>query len=388
MKKNTILMALALSIAFNSAAQIAQPPALSKSVNSTIIYQVLNDFDRTIPIALFVPGFFFIGNIQISNNPFFNESDFYEEIDMPNSSNFYQQIVSDAASASFLPYIPKDSVMKVRIMDEKKLIFEMVFKNEQDTIVFNLTNGKQNKNKSIGYFNDKVITTSYNDERKMVRYSSRLYGDTLRRSELRNIDRRSFTNINYTNGLPTMVSYFIIDENTKKERLKDSEHFLYNENNQPTLKQYLNGKGKITKTINYHYKGDTLTQYTVNEGSAVVFTVTNDYFEKENSLVRSYYARDLSYTKVTYLKEVDQMNLEIAKSVNTIKRLYMLRSDINHRLSELEYMMVKSGPESKESNKRWVFNYNTKGNLSAIKVINKKGKIVKTIILEYSFMNL
>ena len=387
MKINTILMVLIFSIAFNSVAQIDQPEALTKSINSTIMQQVLNNFDRTIPIAVIVPGFFFIGNIQISNNTIFNESDFYEEAETPYSSDFYQQIVSNAISGSFLPYIPKDSVMKVRIMDEKKLIFEMVFKNEQDTIIFNLTNGKQNKNKSIGYFDKKVITTSYNDERKMVRYSSRLYGDTLRRSELRNIDRRSITNIDYTNGLPTMVSYFTIDANTKKEKLKDSEHFLYNENNQPSVKQYLNGKDKITKTINYHYQGDTLTHYTVNEGSAVVSTVTNDYFEKENSLVRSYYGRDHSYTKVTYLKEANKLNLEIEKSEQTNKRFYMLSSDINHRLSELEYMMVTSDPASKGSTKRWVFNYNTEGNLSAIKVINKKGKIAKNIILEYSFMN-
>lgn len=387
MKKNTIVMALAFSIALNSAAQITQPPALTKSINSTIMQQVLNDFDRKIPLVLFVPGFFFMVNIQISHNTLFNESDFYEETEMPNSSNFYQQIISNAVSGSFLPYIPKDSIMKVRVMDERKLIFEMVFKNEQDTVIFNLTNGKQNKNKSIGYFNEKVITTSYNDERKMIRYSSRLYGDTVRRSELRKIDNQSIKNINYTNGLPTRVSNYEKDTDTKKMKLKDSEHLIYNENNQPSLKQYLNGKGKITRTINYYYKGDTLTHYTVNEGSLVVFTVTNDYFEKENSLVRSYYWRDLSSTRVTYLKEADKLNLEIEKRDQANKRLYTLRSDINHRLSELEYMMVASEPASDGTKKRWVFNYNTKGNLSAIKVIDKKGKIVKNILLEYSFMN-
>ena len=387
MKKNTILMLLALSIAFNSTAQIVHPPALSKSVNSTIIYQMLNDFDRTIPIAVFVPGFFFIGNIKISYNPFFNESDFYEETDMPNSSDFYQQIVSDAASAKLIPYIPKDSVMKVRIMDDNILIFEMVFKHEKDTLFFNLTDGTQDKSKSIGYFADKVITTSYHDERKMIKYSSRLYGDTLRKSELRNIDRRSITNIAYANGLPTKVSNFVIDPDTKKKRLKSSEHFLYNENNQPSMKQYLNGKGKIKKTINYQYKGDTLTMYTVNKGSSVVLTVTNDYFDKENSLVKSYYGRDISYTKVTYLKEADNLNLEIEKSEIINKKRYVLRSDVNHRLSELEYLLIAPEPISAETKKRWVFNYNTKGNLSAIKVMDKKGKIVKNILLEYSFMN-
>ena len=387
MKNNIILMALALSIAFNSTAQIAQPTALSKSVNSTIIYQVLNDFDRTIPIAVFVPGFFFIGNIQISNNRFFNESDFYEEIDMPNSSDFYQQIVSDAASANLIPYIPKDSVMKVRIMDDNKLIIEIVFKYEKDTLFYNLTDGTQNKSKSIGYFADKVITTSYNDERRMIRYSSRLYGDTLRKSELRNVDRRSTTNIAYANGLPTKVSNFVLDPDTKKMKLKNSEHFLYNENNQPVVKQYLNRKGKIKKTINYHYKGDTLTLYTVNKGSSVLLTVTNDYFEKENSLVRSYYGRDLSYTKVTQFNEANNLNLEIEKSEGRNKKCYVLKSDVNHRLSELEYLLIKPDPITAETKKRWVFNYNTMGNLSGIKVIDNKGKIVKNILLEYSFMN-
>ena len=386
MKSKIILMVLVLSVAFNSFAQITQPSALSKSVNSTIMQQVLNDFDRRIPLVLFVPGFFFIGSIQISNNTLFNESDFYEDTETPASSDFYQQIISDATKGNLIPYIPKDSVMKVRIMDENNLIFEMVFKHEKDTLLFNLTDGTQGKSKSIGYFDDKVITTSYNDERKMINYSSRLYGDTLRKSELRNIDSRRYTNIAYSNGLPTRVSNFVLDPTTKKKRLKNSEHFLYYENNQPSVKQYLNRKGKIKKTINYHYKGDTLTQYTVHKGSSVVHTVINDYFVKENSLVRSYYERDHSCTKVIFLKEAGKLSIDIEKSEITNKKRYVLRSDVNHRLSELEYLMITNEPLSVETKKRWVFNYNAMGNLSSIKVIDKKGTIVKNILLEYSYM--
>jgi hypothetical protein len=276
--------------------------------------------------------------------------------------------------------------MKVRVMDENNLILEMLFEHEKDTLFFNLSDGTQKKTKSIGYFDNKVITTSFNNKPKMIRYSSRLYGDTLRKSKLSKDQPRNTTNISYTNGLPTRVSYYKINPDTKKEMLKRSERFYYNENNQPSEKHYLNKRGKVKKTIQYYYKGDTLIRYIIKKGNSAILTVINDYLVKENSLLRTYHGSNLDYTNVHFFKEANNLNIEIDRKRNPNKNRYILKSDVNYRLSELEHMLIKSDPPSNDTKKRWVFNYNAMGNLSSIKVINKKGAIEKIILLEYSYM--
>lgn len=386
MRKNIGLIMLASSMALNCLGQVTQPPALTKSVNNTIFQQVLNDFDRRIPLVFFVPGFFFIGSIQVNNNIFFNETDFYEETEMPDLSEFTQQIVSNAIGSNLIPYIPKDSVMKVRIMDNNNLIIEMEFHHTEDTLFFNLTNGSREKIKSISYFNDKVLATSYTDARKGINYSSRLYGDTLRKSLLHNDERLITTNIIYDDGYISTISTFKRNPDTKKDDLKKTERFLYNENHQLFEKKYFNPRDKMTRMIQYYYKGDTLVQYNINQGTSVVLTVTNDYSSKDNSLLKTYYGSDFNYSRVHYFKESDDLNVEFEKSRKTEKRRYILKSDVNQRLSELEYRLIQPDSPITKTKKRWVFNYNAMGNLSSIKVINKKGNIKKHILLEYSFL--
>lgn len=386
MKKNSMLLMLSISLTFCSLAQTNQPTPLVRSVNSTIMQQVLNDFDRRIPLVIFVPGFFFIGSAQIQENTFFNEYDFYEEDASPNSSEFYQKIVFEAAKPALIPYIPKDSIMNVRVMDENNLIFEFNFKHENDTLLFNLTDGTQNKTKSIGYLGDKVITTSYNDKRKMTMYSSRLYGDTLRRSELWENPVRSISEINYSNGHLKGISYY--KESINEVKLLSSERFLYNELNQPSSREYLDKKGKVKKIINYYYNGDTLTQYTIRKGSEIILSIVNVYDKTDNSTLRTYLGKNSKYAKVLYFNsERGVLNIEIEENESVRKTGYILRTDVNNRLSELESVSIVSDQLLKATRLRWVFNYNEKGNLSSIKVIGNNGYIAKTINLEYSYMS-
>ena len=380
-----MLAGIVLLLVSQTQAQIKHPESLTRLVNSTLLYQVLNDFDRTIPLVLFAPGYFYIGNLNYSKNPLFNESIFYENEALVKSSEYYQKEIFDAVDAGFINYIPADSIMQVRVIEGNLLLFELKFMRKGDTLIFMQTDAEKSRNKTVGFSLGKVISVSYNDTEAEINYMSHLEGDTLRISRM--IDGKTGKNtrslMHFENGFLSEASFFNMVSG--KEQLISRDLYFMNEINKPALKQTLNRKGKVTDSTHYYYDGANLIHYQSFSGSAEKLSISFMYNRNGKvsgktvkSPVRNY-TSDYSYSNGLI------SDLEIDDKMKAFRRYFVFASDVGRRLAGLEYSTIAKESMIENLKTRWLFGYNEVGNIISIKVMDDKGLIAREIKLDYVF---
>lgn len=372
---------------FNSIAQVKNPEPITKAVNSALMHQVLNDFDRTIPLVFFVPGFFYIGSAAYQNNPLFSESDYFDNEELVRTSNYYQKEIFDVLNSGFIAYVPVDSIMQVRVIQGNSLLFEQKFIRKADTTIFIQTDVERRKSKSVSYTEGKVLTISYNDFVNEMSYYSQLIGDTLRINELvdKRAGKRNKTVMRYSGGLISEASYFDFYNTSGETNLKYTDHYFYNELNLPGKSHTVNRKGKITDSTLYFYDEGKLTHYKSFKGSGEKLSITYLYNKvgqisgkAVKSLNRNYYV-DYSYANGNIA------DIEIDDKAKAFKRHYIFKTDVSKRLVGIEYNTITKESLIETLKTQWIFGYNEKGNISFVKVVDVKGLINKEIKFEYDF---
>lgn len=387
MRIKYILTIGALLVLLSATAQVKNPEPLTRMVNSTLMHQVLNDFDRSIPIVLFAPGFFFIGNTHYNTNPLFNESDYYENEELVRTSNYYQKEIFDVLNSGFISYIPVDSMMQIQVFDENVLLFELKFIRKSDTVLFMQSDAERNKSKTVSFADSKIISVSYYDAQEQINYNSRLMGDTLRTSEMffENAGNNTRSLMHFRNGFLSDVSYF--RKVSGNYELSNTDQYYQNEKNKPALKQTLNRKGKITDSTHYYYDGDKLVHYQSFSGKNEKLSISYMYNRTGKLSVKTVKSQIRNYINDYSYANGSIADLEIDDKVKTFKRHYAFKSDINKRLYSIEYNTISKESLIENLKTRWVFGYNEKGNINSIKVMDEKGVINKEIKMEYNFFN-
>jgi len=385
MKRRISIMILAVLILSDISAQVDKFKPVNRAVNNTIMHQMLNDFNRSIPIVLFVPGFFFLGSITYQANPQFNENSFYDNEELVNSSDYYQKEIFEALNSALMPYIPVDSVMVARFIDKDKLVFELSFKWIEDTMVFTQTNPEKNKLKTVSYHENKVISTDYKDLANNKFLSGRLYGDTIRISEWweRDSGEKSKTIMRYKDGVLYETTYY--ENSAGKYKLKSTDRYFQNEENKPALRTSMNRKGKITDSTNYFYHNGKLMLYR-NSNKSNSFNISYAYSAPGDLQSKTVQSLKRNYTINYNSPRPDYMEIDIDdKKHYSIKKSYNIKLDINRKLAELEGNEFPIYRQAPATSKRWVFGYNNFGNLNSVKVFNSNGTIEKNIEIEYSY---
>lgn len=376
-----------LLFVLNSVAQVKNPEPITKTVNSALMHQVLNDFDRTLPLVFFVPGFFYLGSVTYQNNPLFSESDYFDNEELVGTSDYYQKEIFDVLKSGFIAYIPVDSIMQVRVIQGNSLLFEQKFIRKADTTIFIQTDVERRKSKSVSYAEGKVIAISYNDFLNEISYNSKLIGDTLRIDVLidKPAGKRSETVMRYSGGLISDASYFDFSNASGRTFLKYTDYYFYNELNLPGKRHTVNRKGKITDSTLYYYDEGKLTHFKSYKGSGEKLSITYLYNKigqisgkAVKSLNRNYYV-DYSYANGKIA------DLEIDDKAKAFKRHYIFKTDIGKRLVGIEYNIITKESLIEMLKTQWIFGYNEKGNISSVKVVDDKGLINKEIKYEYDF---
>lgn len=387
MIKKILFLVIASLFAFQVNAQVNIPDPLSKMVNSTLMHQVMNDFDRSIPLVFFAPGFYFIGSIDSQNNPLFNESDFYENEELVKSSSYYQKEVFDVLSSGLISYIPADSTMQVRVIDGKKLLFELKFVTNSDTISFTQTDAEKGKSKSVSYSGAKVLAVSFNDTGKEINFISRLIGDSLRVSEMadKNAGKNFRTEIRYKNGFLSETSWY--NKVSGVYELKSTDHYYLNENNKPGLMQTFNRKGAVTDSTHYYYNGDKIVHYQSFSGANEKLSVTYIYNRAGKLAGKTVKSPVRNYTVDYSYAGGNIADIEIDDKMKAFIRHYVFKMDVNKRLVNVEYNTIARESLVEALKTRWIFSYNAAGNISSVKVLDGKGTITKEIAIEYVFYN-
>jgi hypothetical protein len=385
MTKKNLLISIVFLLAFTANAQVRIQYPLSEMINSTLMHQIMNNFDRSIPLDFFAPGFYFIGGIESRSYPMFNESDFYENEVLVKSSTYYQKEVIDVLNSGLISYIPVDSTMQVRVIDGKKILFELKFVRNSETVSFTHTDADRRKSKSVSCSGAKVLAVSYNDTGKGINFISRLIGDTLRVSEMtdKNAAKNFKTEMRYKNGILSENSWY--NKVSGVYELKSTDHYYLNEINKPGLMQTLNRKGVITDSTNYYYDGDKLVHYQSYSGAKEKLTVTYTYNRGGRLARKTVKSPGRNYSVEHSYSGGNIADIEIDDKIKAFSRNYVFKMDINKRLAIIEYNTIARESLIETLKTRWVFSYNTTGNISSVKVIDSKGTISKEILFEYDF---
>jgi hypothetical protein len=383
-KKNLFIL-IAFLFAFTASAQVKIQDPLSAMINSTLMHQVMNDFDRSIPLAFFAPGFYFIGSNDSRTNPLFNESDFYETEELVKSSTYYQKEVFDGLNSCLISYIPVDSTMQVRVIDGKKLLFELKFVRNSETTSFTQTDAERGKSKSVSYSGARVLAVSYNDTGKEISFISRLVGDTLRVSEMtdKNAAKNFRTEMRYKDGILAETSWY--SKVSGVYELNSTDHYYPNEINKPGLMRTFNRKGVITDSTRYFYDGDKLVHYQSFSGVKEKLSVTYTYNRSGNLAGKKVKSPGRNYSVEHSYSGGNIADIDIDDKLKAFTRHYAFKMDINKRLANIEYNTISRESLVETLKTRWIFSYNTAGNISSVKVIDSKGTISKEILFQYDF---
>ena len=371
---------------------IGQSPAMqpiNRTINSTILHQALNDFNRTVPLFFFFPGFFFIGSVSYQNNPLFMETDFFEDEKTPDFKDYYQKEIFAAITDPMIPYIPKDSAMEVRFIDGNKLIFELSFKWDGDTLLLEQINSSKGKSKTVKYVNNKVISSGFRDKENLKQFNEHIAGDTLRILEW--IDNGSAsiskkrTEIRYRNGFPYEKRHSNSVQRTFIPQTITS--YIYNEEQQLVLQEVKNSKGKIKYSINYLYHDNKLTNIEKKGKSSLA---TTSYSYDETGQLQSKITRQSErvYSTITTRKEQNYNEFEfISGSPTPQHKIFGIKTNSGNQIAEMK-LSDKTDYASRPAETRWLLDYNNQGNISHIKVLNENGKIVKNITIEYIYFKI
>lgn len=385
MIRKYLLILIACFVVLTAGAQVKKSDPLTSLINSTLMRQVLDDFDQTVPLDLFTPGFYIIGGFRDNSNPSLSESDYFDNEELVRNPGYYKKEIYDVINADLIPYIPVDSAMSVRVIQNKKLLFELTFQNTGDTVIFNQVDAGKMKSKSVKMVNGKIIAVFYGDTGDGTSCNSLLYGDTLRISEYNDWNNRKTDKleIRYNNGHPVSLSHFA--KTPAGFELKSTDNYFYSSFNKPTLKQTIDRKGKLTDSTQYFYDGDKLIHSQKYSGPALKYSFTYVYnrtgalSEKTLTSVSRNYTMDYIYANGSISR------MEIEEKTKSFTRRYVFKNSIQRKLLDIEYSSINKESLIETMKNRWLFEYNGKGNISMVKEMDDKGEVVNEITFGYDF---
>jgi hypothetical protein len=167
--------------------------------------------------------------------------------------------------------------------------------------------------------------------------------------------------------------------------LRSTDHYYPNEINKPGLMQTFNRKGLITDSTRYFYDGDKLVHYQSYSGAKEKLSVTYTYNRHGSLAGKKVKSPGRNYSVEHSYSGGNIADIEIDDKIKAFTRHYVFKMDTNKRLANVEYSTISRESLVETLKTRWIFSYNTAGNISSVKVIDSKGAISKEILFEYDF---
>ncbi len=381
-----LLIVAGLSI-FNVVAQDRNTETLSKIVNSTLLNQVLNDFERSTPLVIYTPGMFFLGNTPTTAGSALHERDYYNNDRIIRATEFYHNEIFDAIDRDFIPYIPSDSIMVVRAFLEKQLLFEFRFERKSDTLNFTQNDALKTKTKSFRIIKGNVAAASFIDINKKIFYYSQLIEDSLRVIELSNglTNSQDKQEIFYQQGLPVKIAHYV--KSKANYELKSTDVFIYNSDNQPGLVHSVNNKGKITDSTHYFYDGGKLVYYQRYSGKDEELSVTQVYNRSGKLSDKTVKSSNKNYGINYFYSGGNLADIEIDDKSKTFSRHFVFKYNVNKSLINLEYNSIQKESLLETLKAQWIFAYNNERNVSSVKIMDGNGLVVREISFEYDYLS-
>lgn len=387
--KKALLFVCSLLIILKTTGQSIQHKPMEKVVNNIVLYQALNNFNHSLPLFLITPGFVMVSNVTFRSGIIVSTPDFEDHAVRQSPLKQFQQDITEAFYEPFIPYFPKDSSMLVRFIHDKQMLLEMRFVQQGDTLIFTQSEPGNAKSKIIKYVEGRWVSTSFEQERQIERYTDAFQNDTLRLISSKKFQHGKLitdnTRIYYADGRAVAIERSTKSGLTIKN--KDQTYFRYDNQNRLLAEETYKSNGKLRSIVSYHYNENQLQRIERKKSKACVIDLAYDNHGILQS--RTYKTRDKEYVTKYIQHENQQKELTfVSKKGANIQYSFSILPDVSQRVAEMDFSETFNEKQVKEKHKRWLLDYNELGNLSSIKLLNHNGKITKEITVEYSFYSL
>ena len=384
MFKKLLFIVLATLFLQSAKAQHSSSDPLASLINQTLMHQLFNDFDRSLVVDYLAPGYYATSAETTGNSAVFAESDYYETALLARDGDYYQREVTRMLSASLIPYVPADSVMQILVKEGSKLLFELRFSKVKDTVTFIQADREKRRSKSAIIAHGRLQRLSVIDEGKGISLNSRLFGDTLRVTELQNkkAGLPQIFHFYYTDGLLSRTETY---EMVQGEKQLTASVLYDNYNGRPGFSKELNRKGVAGDSIHFYYSEGRLIHYLGYSGGNEALSVTFVYNRVGWPAIKTLKSPLRNYTVDYTFSGSNVAETEIDDKMKAFRRHYILRTNASKQPAELEYSNIAKESLVEALKNKWVFTYNPQGNLTSLTVLGSKEQKEREITFEYTY---
>lgn len=283
MNKKLSVFILLIFICRISYSQTGNNEAVNKALKNTITYQMFKDFNTTVPLFLMVPGFMFAGSVDITHIPVFVEIDYYNNVELLKRKDYLHKEIFDVIDVSFMPYIPYDSVMHVKVMEKNFLLYTLSFDQNGDTLIYTQTSADNKEEKRLWFINGHLENTTFFDKHGMSWTRTRRSGDTLIKQTKYNASKREILKelIHLQEGRPSLIEFYEKTSHMPDYRMQAKETYQYEDGRLSAINMF-NRRGRLRGDIKLLYIDDNLYHFEKSKRNAVSISVQYRYNDLGN----------------------------------------------------------------------------------------------------------
>lgn len=386
MRNKFVYLLLILVISHITKAQTSDKQVANELVRNMLVYQMLNDFTTTVPVFFFVPGWYFFGSFQVTQIPVFVDEDYYAELDFKNRKNALHKELFEVLEVNFIPEIPDDKHMEVRLIDSDNLLYRMRFYRNDDTLFLLQAAGKTLDEKLFKIVDNDLLEVIKTDKKGISYQKMERYGDTLRinreydaKKGVFHISEMRFSNEN----LLQSKSFYKQKANGKSKLI--SKHLYQYTNNILTTIINVKRSGTVIDSTTFTYNLDNLLSSIIKRRPIKnLFSINLKYNDDDLLTKKTFHSKRIIYD-IDYIRKDDDI---IGLKMNFLEKdqhEFVFDINLQKQLSRIQHLKSPNVYYPLDDKEEILFYYNANGNIRSIRVIDNKGRINKEISFEYDY---
>jgi hypothetical protein len=388
-KTKLILVQFLLVFSIGLSAQENNHKVANSIIRNMVVYQSLNDFSTTVPVFFMVPGWFLFGSIEILHIPVFVDEAYYSNVDANNRKKVLHKELFDVVNVDFIPEIPNDKQLEVRVMDRGRLLYRLRFINHGDTLELIQASGLNNDEKRFSIFEGNLIGINQYSKGNYSMQRTELFGDSLRvQTDWSGKNNRTQkTEIRYQGLNPKTIKSFTAN-NEGQFKLKKTETYSYLDGMLKSV-ETTNRKGRQINLTSFVYSldGDLLLLRKQKYDApllSIEFRYNDDGFPERKNVATSKRTYSVKYN----YKSNNIDDITISNLFNNQSNIFNFEINLDQKLSRIEYRRVSVSSPPRHDTESILMGYGENGNIESIRVLDRRGRISKDIKFEYDYFSL
>ncbi|MDY0086832.1 MAG: hypothetical protein RBR84_13005 [Bacteroidales bacterium] len=367
-------------------AQNTDKQVANELVRNMLVYQILNDFTETVPVFFVVPGWYFFSSFQVTQIPVFVDEDYYAELDFKNRKNALHKELFEVLDVNFIPEIPEDKHMEVRLIDSDNLLYRLRFYRNDDTLFLLQAAGKNLDEKLFKIVDNELLEVIKTDKKGVSYQKMERYGDTMRINREYDAQKGVFhiSEMRFSNENLLQSKSIYKQRANGRPKLKSKHIYEYADNNLTSVLDVNNTDTVISSTM-FTYNLDNLLSSIIKKlPSKNLFSINMKYDDDKLLTKKTFHSDRNIYTLDYIWKDKDIVGLKM-NFLEKDQHEFVFDINLQKQLSRIQHLKSPNVHYPLDDKEEIHFHYNANGNIRSIRVIDNKGRINKEISFEYDY---